>query len=255
METNAPQEGLVQDMETSSSKNQADIGSVAPGIAIPQKAEEFLVDKIKETYVRLLMSGGQSTPIVYELGRQLLDLNEEIDAKTDKLFLKYCAAALPGIEQKALKEALLVTRSIDLKAAPDLGCVPVKKVVQLITLSGDQSVMELLEDRGIDAQSRISGNGNGIQKFEFEIDRLIDELKSQRAAAAPKKNEIIALAKSAERFSDKAEKALGDNPATTDEEIQQLGRMKERLGRLLETVKGAVESAEEALTSPNLPAN
>jgi hypothetical protein len=217
-----------------------------PGSSV-DKTEQSSIEKINEILLRFSESGGQSTPIVVELGQELQDLRDLIDVKTDPTLLKYCAAAFPGEDRKTFKQALLVGTVIDLAHMTLFRFLPVKKVVLLITLAGEEQVLELLESRGINAASSTNGK-NGIQTFKFQIDRLLDSLKSQRAAAAPKKNGIIVLGTSLERFADGAEKALGDNVATTEQEIQQLGRMKFRLGNLLETITSVMESAEEGLT-------
>jgi len=248
MEAKEPQEDFSQDRETLSNQVQTDFATAPPGSSV-HEGEETLVAKIKETWVRLLESGGQSTPIIAELRKQLLDLKEPIDAKTDTLLFKYCAANFPSIERKALKQAILVAGAIDLANMPDFRFLPLKKVLQLITLGGEKSVLDLLEKCGIDAASSNNCN-SGIQAFEFQIDRLIDDLKSERAADGPKKNGIMVLGKTAEKFVEKAKKALGDDKATTEEEIEELLRMKDNLCPLVDIIISVIKDAEDTLTSP-----
>ena len=201
----------IEDVETSNTQGETDFGKAIPGSSV-DKTEQSSIEKINETLLKFSESGGQSTPIVVELGQQLQDLRDLIDVKTDPTLLKYCAAAFPGEDRKTFIQAVLVSRVIDLTHMTLFRFLPVKKVHQLVTLAGEEQVVKLLESRGINAASNTNGK-NGIQTFKFQIDRLLDSLKSQRAAAAPKKNGIIVLGTSLERFADKSEKALCDNVA------------------------------------------
>jgi hypothetical protein len=100
---------LIEDVETSNNQSETDFGTAIPGSSV-DKTEQSSIEKINQILLRFSESGGQSTPIVVELGEELQDLQDLIDVKTDSTLLKYCAAAFPGEDRKTFKQALLVYR-------------------------------------------------------------------------------------------------------------------------------------------------
>ncbi len=164
------------------------------------------------------------------------------------MFRRFLNSVIPEVDPKTAQQAMIVEKIVDLETNPDFRYLPRKKVWTLITLVGKRPLDTVLEAHEIDTALVTDGNSTP-DLFHYKIDRLIEDLRAEKAADEPQKSEILALGKTADRFAKKMVKVLSGDTPMTDEENQEFSRIESTIFGLLEAIQTHVKASEVTMAS------